>query len=331
MEWACLYMMPGGMILFVTLEGCWNMDLTNIGFINDAAINRRRYWTNEIVKLSGHFVNDSSRVEEEIIYEVSKSGSQALLDHLRLCTAIPESYEHDSSEEKLYSKYTDALISECFKFFGLNSIVLTERADAADVEVVCDSYSFVADAKVFRLSRTAKNQKDFKVQAMDGWRNTKDFAMVVCPIYQLPVKSSQIYQQAILRNVCVFTYTHLAVLVKYADIVGSDVRILLEEIFRSVMLMNPSKDSVQYWTMINRTMLNYDKRIEKLWIDERIATSEGIHVLKKMAIEYLSSERGRILSMSREEAVRALIKMNKIESRIEQIKKVTDNNILSLK
>ena len=74
-----------------------------------------------------------------------------------------------------------------------------------------------------------------------------------------------------------------------------------------------------------------DKRIEKLWIDERIATSEGIYVLKKMAIEYLSSERGRILSMSREEAVRALIKMNKIESRIEQIKKVTDNNILSLK
>ena len=34
MEWACLYMMPGGMILFVTLEGCWNMDLTNIEFIN---------------------------------------------------------------------------------------------------------------------------------------------------------------------------------------------------------------------------------------------------------------------------------------------------------
>ncbi|MGD4361103.1 HindIII family type II restriction endonuclease, partial [Xanthomonas citri pv. citri] len=138
--------------------------------------------------------------------------------------------------------YTDALISECFKFFGLNSIVLTERADAEDVEVVCDSYSFVADAKVFRLSRTAKNQQDFKVQAMDGWRNTTDFARVVCPIYQLPVKSSQIYQQAILRNVCVFTYTHLAVLVKYADIVGSDVRILLEEIFRSVILMNPSKD-----------------------------------------------------------------------------------------
>ena len=258
------------------------MELGDFKFINKDAVIRRRYWIDEIVKLSGHFVNDSSRVENEIIDEVKKSGNQALLDHLRLCTAIPESYDHDSSEEKLYSKYTDALISECFKYLGLNSIVLTERADAADVEVVCDNYSFVADAKVFRLSRTAKNQKDFKVQAMDGWRNTKDFAMVVCPIYQLPTKSSQIYQQAILRNVCIFTYTHLAVLIRYSSIATTeDSKKLLSDIFKSVSLLNPSKDSVQYWVNINRTMLNYDDRIAALWADEKLATTEGIAVSKK--------------------------------------------------
>ena len=308
------------------------MDLCNFKFITEDAIIRRRYWIDEIVKLSGHFVNDSSRVENEIIDEVKKSGSQALLDHLRLCTAIPESYDHDSSEEKLYSKYTDALISECFKYLGLNSIVLTERADAADVEVVCDNYSFVADAKVFRLSRTAKNQKDFKVQAMDGWRNTKDFAMVVCPIYQLPTKSSQIYQQAILRNVCIFTYTHLAVLIRYSSIATTeDSKKILSDIFKSVSLLNPSKDSVQYWVNINRTMLNYDDRIAALWADEKLATTEGIAVSKKMAIEFLSSERTRMLMMTKDEAVNALIKMHKIDSRIDQINKVTDNNILSLK
>ena len=160
----------------------------DMNYITEDAKSRRYFWIDEIVKLSGNFINDSSRVEQEIIDEVRESGSSALMDHLRLCTAIPESYAHDSSEEKLYSKYTDALISECFNFIGLNSVVLTERADAADVEVSCDKYSFVADAKVFRLSRTAKNQKDFKVQAMDGWRNSNDFAMVVCPIYQLPKK-----------------------------------------------------------------------------------------------------------------------------------------------
>ena len=65
---------------------------------------------------------------------------------------------------------------------GLVSTVLAERADSVDVGVVAGSYSFVADAKVFRLSRTAKNQKDFKVQAMDNWKQGKPFAMVVCPL-----------------------------------------------------------------------------------------------------------------------------------------------------
>ena len=307
------------------------MWLNDFRFISKRALDRRQYWTDEIVKLSGHFVNDSERVEQELIDESSKFGYGVLLDHLRLCTAIPESYVHDSSEEKLYSKYTDALISVCFNFIGLNSIVLTARADAADVEVVCDRYSFVADAKVFRLSRTAKNQKDFKVQAMDGWRKTKDYAMVVCPIYQLPVKSSQIYEQAINRNVCIFTYTHLAVLVRYSVIASKEqAKSLLEKIFKSIILLNPTKNSIQYWTQINRTMIEHDNKILSLWIEEREASTEGVAVSKKIAIEYLYSERQKMLMMNRDEAVRELIKMHKIDSKIENISKVTDNNILSL-
>ncbi|MDC9623851.1 HindIII family type II restriction endonuclease [Xenorhabdus sp. XENO-7] len=300
-------------------------------YITEEAKSRRYYWIGEIVKLSGNFVNDSSRVEQEIIDEVRVSGSSALMDHLRLCTAIPESYVHDSSEEKLYSKYTDALISECFKFIGLNSIVLTERADAADVEASSKNFSFVADAKVFRLSRTAKNQKDFKVQAMDGWRHSNDFAMVVCPIYQLPTKNSQIYQQAISRNVCIFTYTHLGVLVRYSEVRGKQKTIdLLHDIFKSVSFLNPSKDSVQYWTMINRTILEFDNDIKNLWLDEKKATDEGIFVSKEIALKFLSNERKRILNMTKEEAVSELIKMNKITSREEQIRKVNNNNILLL-
>lgn len=185
--------------------------------ISDSAIQRRMYWIEEIVQISGHFGSDSTRVEAELSYEIGKNGLQALLDHLRLCSSIPESYNHDSSEEKLYSKYTDALIAAAYDAIGLKSLVLTERADAADVEVVGKDYSFVADAKVFRLSRTAKNQKDFKVQAMDGWKRGKPYAMVVCPLYQLPTRNSQIYQQASARNVCIFSYSHLSILVQLSQ------------------------------------------------------------------------------------------------------------------
>ncbi len=149
--------------------------------VSDLAIARRQNWIREIVTISGYFSSDTSRVKSALSDEIKQDGSVALLDHLRLCSAIPESYRHDSSEEKLYAKYTDALISACFTHIGLTSHVLSGRSDSADVEAAADDYSFVADAKAFRLSRTAKNQKDFKVQAMDNWKRGRPFAMIVCP------------------------------------------------------------------------------------------------------------------------------------------------------
>lgn len=124
---------------------------------------RRKYWVTELAKLSGSFGNDSTKMIAELRTEIGKGGAGALLDHLRLCGAMPEHYGHDSSEEKLYSKYTDAIISESLAAIGLNSAVITARADAADVQARGGGFSLVADAKAFRLSRTAKNQKDFKV------------------------------------------------------------------------------------------------------------------------------------------------------------------------
>ncbi len=155
--------------------------------ISKQAIKRREYWVEEIVQISGKFGDDSQRIDAELSAEVEKEGSQAILDHLRLCGSIPEKYGHDTSEEKLYSKYTDALLATALRYVSPNAIVLTERADAADVEAVAPTFALVGDAKVFRLSRTAKNQKDFKIEAMHGWKRGKPHAMVVCPIY--PSKS----------------------------------------------------------------------------------------------------------------------------------------------
>ena len=151
--------------------------------LNKYQIEKRKYWIEEISKLSDDFNADSEKIEREIEKEIKDDGLDSLLGHLRLCGAIPEKYNHDSSEEKLYSKYTDVVIHEAYSAMGFNSIVLKERADTADVECVSTDFSFVADAKAFRLSRTAKNQKDFKVQAMDNWKKGKPYATIVCPVY----------------------------------------------------------------------------------------------------------------------------------------------------
>ena len=247
------------------------MELTVITTLNK---DRRSYWIEEISRLSGDFGVDSDRIQQEISEEIKRDGITPLLGHLRLCGAIPEVYGHDSSEEKLYSKYTDVVIHKAYTAMGFTSLVLRERADVADVECVIDDYSFVADAKAFRLSRTAKNQKDFKVEAMDSWKHGKPFAMVVCPVYQLPSRTSQIYQQAASRSVCIFTYTHLAVLIRYAEMIGQSNTIrLLHDVFKSVEAMNPSKDARAYWQIINRVFLDADLSIPGIWQEEKIASS----------------------------------------------------------
>lgn len=65
---------------------------------------RRAFWVAELAKLSGSFGDDSTRMIEELRAELARDGTDAILDHLRLCGVMPEQYSHDSSEEKLYSK-----------------------------------------------------------------------------------------------------------------------------------------------------------------------------------------------------------------------------------
>jgi len=300
--------------------------------ITKAAIQRRSYWVDEIRKLSGHFGDDSDRLQKEIVREVKRLGGPALLDHLRLCGAIPESYHHDSSEEKLYSKYTDILLWSAFNAVGLRSSVSKERADTADVEVFAKGYGFVADAKAFRLSRTAKNQKDFKIQAMDTWKRGKPYAIVVCPIYQLPASTSQIYQQASSRNVCIFTYSHLSVLISYASSKGNaKAQGLLREVFKVVNALNPTKDATSYWLAINRTMLGHSASIAKFWAIEKKAAVESIEIAKEEALGYLAKEREAIMRMSHQEALNELVKVRKLEGRERVIKSVADNGILALR
>ena len=300
--------------------------------IADKAIKNRQYWIEEIRKLSGNFGDDSDKLEKELEEEIKKNGISSLIDHLRLCGNIAQSQGHDTSEEKLYSKYTDCLLSLAYSSLGLKSLVLKERADAADVEAFAKDYSFVADAKAFRLSRTAKNQKDFKVQALHGWKRGKPYAMVVCPIYQLPTSSSQIYQQATTENVCIFTYSHLALLLSYSQVEGqSKAQQLLKNIFETIKALNPSKNATDYWLAVNKTILSFSKKIQPIWDIEKGVATESISIVKEEALTFLAQEREKIMRMTHKEALKELVKVHKIESRIKTINAISDNGLFTLK
>ncbi len=305
--------------------------MTDEPVITSAAVDRRRYWTSEIVKISGEFGPDVERAAQEMADEESRDGPSVILDHLRLCGAIPESYGHDSSEEKLYSKYTDAVIAAAFSRIGCRSAVLTERADAADVECFTPDFSFVADAKAFRLSRTAKNQKDFKVQAMDGWRRDKNYAVVVSPLYQYPNTSSQIYEQAATRDVCLLSYSHLAVIVGLALVDGPEKATeLLRRVVACVSLLHPSKSATSYWQAINGELLSGPPRVSDLWRTEKLANVEAIAIAKEEGLTHLSLLRTEVMNLSHEQALVRLLQAHKIEGRERTIRAVVDNELMSL-
>lgn len=242
---------------------------------------------------------------------------------------MPEQYEHDSSAEKLYSKYTDAVISESLSAMGLRSAVINARADTADVQARGSDYSLVADAKAFRLSRTAKNQKDFKIQAMDGWRNGLDYAVVVCPIYQLPTRTSQIYQQAISRNVCILSYSHLAAFVGLAMRTGKRAAETgLHKVLKSVSFLNPSKSAVDYWTGINRSLVESLKRDADLWGAEKTVSIEALAIVKNESLRYLKLKRNRLLGLSYQEALDELVRLAGLDSRIAQVERVEHGDLL---
>jgi len=299
--------------------------------ISKEAVKRRRYWIEKIRKLSGSFGYDYDILENELTQEVKNGNVSVLIDHLRLCGSIPESYNHDSSEEKLYSKYTDCLLSLTYQALGLKSLVIKERADVADVEVFGHGYSFVADAKAFRLSRTAKNQKDFKVQAMHRWKHGKAKAMIVCPIYQLPKSSSQIYLNAISSDVYIFTYSHLSLLLNYSKIEGQQkAQDLLLKVFKIIPILPLSKNATDYWLGINKTLLEYSKNIEKIWQEEKTSCIESIEIAKEEDIFYLAKQREKIMNMSHKEALNELIKAHKIDNKIKVIRSIMDNGLFSV-
>ncbi len=292
--------------------------------------NRDR-WINKLSNLSSDFDVDSDRIEQLLEKEAKEHGISLLLGHLRLCGNIPERYAYDSTEEKLYSKYTDIVIHQAYTSMGFTSMVIKQRAGVADVECTSQEYSFVADAKAFRLSRTAKNQKDFKIQAMDEWKYGKPYAMVVCPVYQLPKSSSQIYQQAVSRSVCIATYTHLAVLVRCAEeITQISTKELVHEIFKSVDAMNPSKDAISYWGEINRRLLGFDRRIRDIWLDEKRALSESFYLAKEEALSFLAMERERIMRLSRDHAIKEVLKASKLKDKINRVESFAGNRLLDI-
>ena len=234
------------------------------------------------------------------------------------CGIIPELLEHDSFEEKLWAKYCDILLAQTWTHLSIPAEVLRAKGDSADVFGKTHNYSIVGDAKAFRLSRTAKNQKDFKVQALNDWRKSNTYACLVSPLYQYPQRVSQIYEQAIERNVTLLSYTHLKFLLDCTE--GQN----LDPLWCLGNELPKSKNAQHYWEAIDGTTRKIAGESEETLSSYKQKTIDKIKQLGKEGIDYWETRIAAYRKLSQEEAVAKLIKAEKVEAKIGTIKKAID-------
>ena len=65
-----------------------------------------------------------------------------------------------------------------------------------------------------------------------------------------------------------------------------------------------------------------------MWAEEKIVAKESIQIAKDLAINFLVTEKSRILKFTKEEAIEELLKIHKIDSKMTTINDVESNDIL---
>ena len=217
----------------------------------------------ELIELVFNIAKEKNAFEQLENY-VATISKKKLTENIIDIGILPEMFDHDSSEEKIWAKLSDIFLAQSLNYLGIQSEILGSRGNSADVLGRTKDYTLVADAKTFRLSRTAKNQKDFKVNALDSWRQTNNYALLVAPLAQYPNRRSQIYSQAVSKNVTLLSYTHLHFLLDFHN----------QNSFKSVLetgkILSQSsdlklQDAIQYWDYIDKIVASsVNQTIEKI-------------------------------------------------------------------
>ena len=267
----------------------------------------------------------SSELLQTKIFALSKTDIIPIITEIG---AIPEDIGHDSSEEKLYAKVSDIVLAKCFQELGLKSSVTKERANCADVVAKSQfhNYSLIGDAKSFRLSRTAKNQKDFKVKSMADWKGDNDYSVLVCPYYQYPKRTSQIYGQALNENVTLFSWEYLSILLE--NNIAENEEINISRLWNICLTIS---DSINHAERNASFLLKQDEIIRAYLAINTIQFNEYFNKFKtsiiirgESEIKFWEDKIVEIKQYTREQAINELVSSLKLNEKISAIKKYID-------
>lgn len=268
--------------------------------------------------------SEKANAFELVEKEYGSIDKKILVKELIQVGIMPEVFEHDSSEEKLWSKFSDIILAHALGLLGLKSEVLRTRGNSADVYSKAKNYTLVSDAKCFRLSRTAKNQKDFKVKSLDDWRREDTYALLVSPLAQYPADKSQIYPQAFAQNVTLLSYLHLQFLLEHGVKNGLEDLWRLPDYIKKNYKKEDQKRGSTYWHAIDTIVAKITKQSVEKVREYKQREIEVTKIVGQEGISYWESRIREFNKLTREQAVKLLIKAQKIEQKIETIKKAIE-------
>ena len=266
--------------------------------------------------------SEKTNLVEKLVFSFKKP---QLLKAVKRIGIIPEGIERDSSEEKLYSKASDFVLARALNYLGLDAEVSVRRGDSADVVATSRffGYALVADAKAFRLSRTAKNQKDFKLRALNDWKdNVKaSFAVLVAPFFHYPQKESQVFRQAIESNVCLLSWEFLYLLIdnelkESRELNLSSIWNYSGELSKTTVVSDSKRSFLDEFASFLTSLL---KAPEGKWKRTVSAFYKEYVKLGSEDVDYLYSKIAQIKGMSREDAITKLIEQSGYLANIEAI------------
>jgi len=265
-------------------------------------------------------------IEKEI--KNIKNLKQKLEQEFTSIEFIPDFFSHDSSMEKNWAKASDILLAEYFTNIGYFAEAIKARGDSADVLAIKNNkHILVADAKCFRITRTARNQKDFKITALSEWRKSSMYAVLVAPLTLYPSKRSQIYSQAIKNNVLLASYSQLQFLLKYKN--KYSLEQLEQQLFNVKSIFNTtSQNAVEYFSKINEKIIsitNTDKtEFFNFLENEEIKT---LNLVSKESIQWFKRLKRKIENMEIDELKKIIINdVYNIPNKFKVIMKTINNS-----
>jgi HindIII-like restriction endonuclease len=150
--------------------------------------------------------------------------------------------------------------------------------------------------------------------------------VLVSPLLQYPTNTSQIYSQAIERNVTLISYTHLKLLL------DTYTKHNLEEVWnignrlQGSLTKDQHANSRLYWQEVDKTVCRVVGVAEETIHTYKQLEIDNTRTFGQEGIEYWNSVIVQYKNLSKEDAVVKLIKAEKIEEKIATIKKAIARN-----